>query len=1016
MHAIRFFSLLLLSSLGAFAANTPAGFEHVRTLGGVEEYELSSNGLSVLLMPNEGLPVATVMVTYQVGSRHEVPGKTGATHILEHMMFKGTPRFNAEENNDYSSIMERIGARSNATTWFDRTNYYATLPSEHVPLAIELEADRMRNLRIREKDLASEMTVVRNEYERGENNPVRTLIKELFATAFMAHTYGHPTIGWKSDIESTTPAKLREFYDTYYWPENTVLTVIGGFDRKQTLNAIIEHYGQIESAPHPIPEVETVEPEQIGPRRVTIHRAGQVGVVMAGYKVPEATHEDWPALLLIDQIVGADKTGRLYRALEDKGKASATFTFAPELHDPGLFVFGAYLTPEATHEEVEAILEKEIQALIGGGVTQDELNRAKSVIRAAIVYGRDGPYAIADQINEAIAMGDWTSYINRPKAIEAVTAEEIQAVAKRYFREKTKTTGWFIPERTNGIAGYAGRNWGPNYYRDPEIYGPNRNEAAEGGTAGGVDFTSRMRRATVEGIEVIAVDMPIEGAVSFVGSFAAGDALSPSEQPMLAGLTAAMLDKGSTRRDRFAIAELLDALGADISFAADGHSLNFSGRFLRPDAGAVLELLGEQIRQPAFDPAVFETVRSRQEANLLQAVDDPGYRASSQLSRMLYPAGHPNRNETLQTLLTDLKDTTVDDLRQFHREFYGPKSMRLVFAGDIDFEQIKAAVANAFEGWSGGVPYPKDPPAQLKNASGTERIHIADKTSVSVLYGYNTGLRRSEKAYLPFMVGNYILGGSFNARLMSEVRKERGLTYGIRSFHDGDILTPGHWALMATFSPDTLDEGLDATEAVLQHWYAKGVGEEEVDAAVETLTGSYLVGLSTTGRVAAQLHSFLQRGLDAGYIDQYPRDLAEVTTGAVNRSIKKHLDPAKAKLVIAGSLQNGASSMDEWKNKTVGVRIDTPDAGWQVDIEKIYRTGDQLIAVSRLSRKKGAAAAQVITTVADNVDIPSDIDLPVRHYILGKTWNWGDTGKYTFIHSEEAIDAPLGDAELIYTN
>ncbi|MGB0744185.1 MAG: M16 family metallopeptidase, partial [Opitutales bacterium] len=266
MQAIRVFLFILSATASVAATNSNDALEHVQTLNGIEEYVLRSNGLTVLLMPNKGLPVATVMVTYEVGSRHEVPGTTGATHILEHMMFKGTPRFNAEEGNDYSTLMERIGARSNATTWFDRTNYYATLPSEYVSLAIEIEADRMRNLLIREQDLNSEMTVVRNEYERGENSPVRTLIKELFAAAFTAHTYSHPTIGWKSDIESTSPEKLRKFYDKFYWPENAVLTVIGGFDRKKTIDAIVQHYGAIEKASHPIPEVETVEPEQIGPR------------------------------------------------------------------------------------------------------------------------------------------------------------------------------------------------------------------------------------------------------------------------------------------------------------------------------------------------------------------------------------------------------------------------------------------------------------------------------------------------------------------------------------------------------------------------------------------------------------------------------------------------------------------------------------------------------------------------------------------------------------------------------
>ena len=1016
MQAMRYISYLLLTTLSGVAASLPTSLEHIRTLDGIEEYELKSNGLSILLMPNEALPVATVMVTYKVGSRHEVTGTTGATHILEHMMFKGTPRFNTENNKDYFSAMERIGALSNATTWFDRTNYFATLPSQYVPMAIELEADRMRNLLIQEEDLKSEMTVVRNEYERGENSPVSTLIKELFATAFMAHGYSHPTIGWKSDIENTSPEKLRKFYDTYYWPENAALTVIGGFDREETLSAIIEHYGAIGKAPNPIPTVDTVEPEQIGPRRVVIERAGQVGVVMKGYKIPEATHKDWPALLLIDQIIGADKTGRLYRSLDDKGKANATFTFAPELHDPGLFVFGAYLTPDATHEEVEKIIDKEIDALIGGGVTEDELNRAKSVIRSNIIYGRDGPYSIAGQINDAIAMGDWTAYVNRPKEIDAVQAQTIQDVAKRYFKNSRSTTGWFVPEVTNTLATLDHRIGGPYYFRDPDVFGPEANQPRNTATptqAATVDFSSRMKRETVSGIDLITVDMPIEGVVSYVGSFAAGEALSPEGRPMLASLTAAMLDKGSTSNDRFAIAELLDSLGADISFGADSHSLGFSGRFLRPDAGSVLELLAEQLRNPAFDPEVFETVRTRQKTNLLQAVDDPNYRASSQLSRMLYPTGHPNREEQLNTLLSDLEDTTVENLRDFHNQYYGTESMRLVFVGDIDFEQIKAAVANAFEGWDGGAPYDSDTAAQKENKAEEERIYISDKTSVSVLYGYNTGLQRSEEEYLHFMLGNYILGGSFNSRLMTEIRQVRGLTYSIRSSHQGDILTPGNWTANVSLSPSMLEAGLNATDAVLKNWYSEGVTEDEVNAAIETLSGSYLVGLSTTDRVARQIDSFLQRGLPIEYVDQYPVKIQQITSEQVNRAIKTYFDPDNLKLVVAGSLEGSGSSTTAPQTETISVRMDTPDAGWTVRIDKIYRSKDGLLVISKLSQNTDAAA-QVITTVADSVEIPPEMKLPTRHYVLGKTWAWGDTGNYTFIDSVDALGEALEGAELVY--
>ena len=1007
----------LCSALSAL----PEGVEHIQTLDGIEEYKLSENGLRVLLMPNEGLPVATVMVTYEVGARNEVAGTTGATHILEHMMFKGTDRFNSSDGSDYSSVMERIGARSNATTYFDRTNYYATLPSEYVAQTIELEADRMRNLRIREEDLASEMTVVRNEYERGENNPVSTLIKEVYSAAFVAHPYTHPTIGWRSDIESTSPEKLRTFYNAYYWPENAVLTVIGGFDTKATLKAVQQFYGEVPKAPQAIPVVETTEPKQLGPRRLIIERTGQVGVVMTAFKAPEGANEDWAALSLIEQILGADKTGRLYRALEDQGKASATFTYAPQLRDPSLFILAAFLTPEATHEETEAIILDEIKKLIGGGVTEDELTRAKSVIQANTVYGRDGPYAIADQINEAIAMGDWANYVNLPKAIQNVSAEDIKRVAAQYFVRNNSTTGWFVPQKSSTVAQLTHSPHGPNYFRDPAVFGPIHNaaEASAPATATAaplVDFSSQMQRASIGGIEIIAIDMPINDVVSFVGSFAAGETLSPADAPTLAGLTASMLDKGTTRNDRFAIAERLDTLGADIGFAANAHSLEFSGKFLREDAGAVMRLLAEQLREPGFDPDVLETLKSRQSSGLLQAIDNPDYRADAQVARLLYPQDHPNYSDKIDVLLEDLKTTTIEDIAQFHADHYGPKSMRLVFAGDIDFEQLTAAVEFAFDGWSGGVDYPAELPAQLKNQEQSKRIYITDKTSVAVRYAQNTGIQRNDEDYLSFMLGNYILGGSFNSRLMQEVRKKQGLTYSIRSGHTGDITTPGNWILSASFSPALLDQGLAATEAVVTEWYEQGITEAEAQKAIETLSGGYLVGLSTTSSVAGQVLSFMQRGFGPEYIDEYPKLLQAVTAKQVNRTIRQHLKPERNTRVIAGSLaepqQTEPATIQE--QQTISIRLDTPDAGWAIEIDKVYRTSESLVVIAQLQHS-GDMAAAVISTVSTSVSIPATDDtLPVRYYILGKTWDWGTAPNYTFIESMDAFGTALDQAELIY--
>ncbi|HEY9247712.1 MAG TPA: pitrilysin family protein, partial [Rariglobus sp.] len=202
----------------AVTVATVEGFTYVRTLGGISEYTLDANGLQVLVLPEHSAPVATFMVTYRVGSRNEVTGTTGATHLLEHLMFKGTANFNREKGNSVDQLLEKVGAVYNATTWLDRTNYFANLGKDHLEAYVAIESDRMRNLWLRESDRRPEMTVVRNEFEIGENNPVQALDKEINAAAFVAHPYHHSTIGWRSDIENVPIEKLKQFYDTFYWP------------------------------------------------------------------------------------------------------------------------------------------------------------------------------------------------------------------------------------------------------------------------------------------------------------------------------------------------------------------------------------------------------------------------------------------------------------------------------------------------------------------------------------------------------------------------------------------------------------------------------------------------------------------------------------------------------------------------------------------------------------------------------------------------------------------------------
>jgi zinc protease len=427
------------------APMTVAGFSYVKSLGGIDEYRLDGNGLTVLLVPDHSAPVLTFQVTYQVGSRNEVTGTTGATHILEHMMFKGSEGFNDPKGNSVKQFLERVGGQFNASTSFDRTNYFATIGRENLEGYIAIEADRMRHLWLREADRQSEMTVVRNEFERGKNDPNNVLMEEVTAAAYVALPYHHPTIGWKSDIEHVPIGQLRQFYDTFYWPNNATVTVIGDLDPAATLNLVKKYYGVYPHSPAPIPAVYTEEPAQSGERRVTIKRPGELGTVIIAHKVPNGRDADQSALEMLDAILSSGKNARLYRALVDQGLALNAGAGTDLHHDLSLHTVYAILAPGAAHAQVEKALLAEIAKIKTDGVTAAEVARVKQQFIAADAYKRDGTAAIAGEINEWIGVGDWTLYVTFPQKVQQVTPADVQRVAKEYLKDDQSTTGWFIP-------------------------------------------------------------------------------------------------------------------------------------------------------------------------------------------------------------------------------------------------------------------------------------------------------------------------------------------------------------------------------------------------------------------------------------------------------------------------------------------------------------------------------------------------------------------------------------------
>ncbi len=922
---LTLFSIGIIALTGPKGANAEVeGFSKIRELGGIEEYRMDANGLTVLVIEDHSAPVATFMVTYMVGSRNEVTGTTGSTHLLEHLMFKGTEKFNKANSSDPTRLLQNVGALINATTWYDRTNYYANMPIDHLEMVIEIEADRMRGLLLRDEDRQPEMTVVRNEFERGENDPVRALLQETFQAAFVAHPYHHSTIGWRSDIEKVSIEKLREFYDTFYWPNNATVSVIGDFQVNEALALVKEYYGAIPSSPHPIPGMYTEEPEQRGPRRVSVKRNGQLGLVSIAHKIPEGAHNDTFALSVLERILTSGKSSRFYKLLIDKGLAVDTFLWNFPFRDPGLFAPFIFLTPETPHEDVEKIILEEYENIRANGVSQEEVDRVISQIQADTAYARDGSFSVASVLNESIAMGDWTFYVRYPEAVAKVTPADVQRVVQTYMVEDHSTTGYFIPLVPGGDDGgaiaaphFQGESDAVLYYRTPgaslDPLMPNATNGKEGQSAPKSKrkqkpYSAAIKQKEIHGIEVISMKTEVKDVVTIRGSLPAGDAFSPTTNSSIADLTGNMLDKGTLETGKFELAEKLEKVGASLNFSVGPHLLNISGQCLKKDLPLVIDLLAEQLREPSFDEEELAKQKKHRTGEMKQLLDDPNYQATDELGRLVFPENHPNHQQSAEILIEDIESVTVEDLRAFHKSVYGPKSMILVAVGDMDDVVLQSSIGKAFDQWTGGVNIPNYDPAGRINPGRKEVVYMADKPSVSVRLAMASGLKQSDPDYLDLMMGTYILGGNFAARLMQTVRDEEGLTYGIGSRMGADLYSDGIWRISASFAPQLLEQGLASTRRQLNLWYENGITEEELEAKKTTLIGSYKVRLATTGGMAGKILSFAQMGRPVSYLDKYSDDLEAIELTSVNATIKKYLNPEDMITVMAGSVEEGEES------------------------------------------------------------------------------------------------------------
>jgi zinc protease len=873
------------------------GFTKVQEAKGIVEYRLDRNGLKVLLSENHAKPVVTFMALFHVGSRNEAVGFTGSTHFLEHLMFKGTPTHNPQDGNGVFEMMKPLGNLLNATTWFDRTNYFECVPAEHLPLCIELEADRMRNLMLRVDDRNSEMTVVRNEMERGENEPDRVMMGEMFAVSFREHPYHHPTIGWRSDVEGVSLERMKEFYDVFYWPNNCTVMVRGDFDTVEALELIARHYGPIPASPHKIPTVYTVEPPQEGERRFEINRAGDLPRVWAGYHIPEAAHADTYALAAMRAVLGgsSSKSSRLYKRLIDTGLCASVSASHMELRDPGLFMVNGTVSADHTVAEVEAAFYEEIARLAAEPVTLDELNRAKNANRKSTILGALDPMGWANMIAEGEASVDWKWVVEYDDNFDKVTPADVQRVAAKYFGRTNRTVGYFIPKT--------------------EAPAVTADDAAEPSvvvaTASVPDTRSSMAASIVtktlgNGIKVQVQSNRGSGAVSINGKLRAGGVFG-GDLELLPELTAFLLTRGSTKYSKAKMAELLEDMGpgaARLSFSPDTFAVTFGGTVVATDFSNYVDIVGDLLRNPLFLDEEVQRAKQQFASFLTKNANSTSSVGHNALVRALYDSSSPYFGKTYAELSDELAGITVDRIRQFHSEHYSPKSLIISIVGDIDAAEAFALVESVFGNWDGPEPKQWDVSRGIIAAGKRNRIDVKmpGKKNTDIVIGASVPVVRTAADFCAARIADLALGGdTIGSRLGKVVRVKHGLTYGINSHYEDISFGNAPWQITLTVNPDNIDKALSLVDEVVAEFLAEGISDREMSDLTEQAAAGFQVGLRTDAAVANVMSQFTFLGMDLSELDNYPQRVKAVTKAEVNDAIRQYLRLDEATTVVCGT-------------------------------------------------------------------------------------------------------------------
>ncbi|MBI3730604.1 MAG: insulinase family protein [Burkholderiales bacterium] len=883
--------VFLFTAPVTLAENLPKGVSQVSSVEGITEYRLP-NGLRVLLMPDASKPTVTVNVTYLVGSRHENYGETGMAHLLEHLMFKGTPT-NPKITDDFN----KRGMRINGTTSLDRTNYFELFQAsdDNLKWALEMEADRMVNSNIARKDLDTEMTVVRNEYERGENSPGAVLMKRMQSVAFDWHNYGNSTIGNRSDIENVKIENLQAFYRNYYQPDNAVLLVAGKFEAEKALQWINASFGKIAKPTRSLPQFWTTEPTQDGERSFVVRRKGDSQMVMIAYKVPAGLHHDRDALSYAGSILAGAPHGRLHKQLVESGKLVQVFSSSMGHVEPGLSIIGAIVKKGESVDAARDLLLAGIEDFKKNPPTQEELDRLKRDNANFYEKLLNNHESIGISMSEYIAMGDWRYLFKDRDDAGKVTSEEVTAAVKKYLVRDNRTVGTFIPEDNPQRA---------EIPTAPSIAEVMKDFKPKAATLTGEVFDpspsnidKRTQLSNIGNLQVALLPKKTRGETVNVSlNLHWGDEKTLFGKATVMGFTGGLLSTGTSKYSRAQLADEMSKLKMSGGL--------YSFQTTKANLPAALELVAHVLKEANFPESEFKQLKERALVGAEATRNEPSAVASRALAKHFntYPKGDVRAALTLDETLEAIRDVKLEDIKAFHKNFYGVSKGELSIVGDFDVDSTKQTVTKVFDGWTSKAPYSRLVSKRQDVSVVRQTFNTPDKENGVYSSRLNLTLREDDADFPALRVANYIFGGGagMNSRVMERIRQKDGLSYGGgSSLTAGEIDPVGSFSINATAAPQNLEKLEIAVKEELTRALKDGFTADELAKAKSGLLQQRVQGRSSDGAVASGWNSNLYLKRTWAWSQTMDDKIQALTVEQVNDAFRRYIDPAKMSVFIA---------------------------------------------------------------------------------------------------------------------